>query len=605
MSESQCRPWHDAMTAATLLAVAPYALGGVLLRAGAGPVRDQWMKAFVAMLDPLAPVCKVPLHIADDRLLGGLDLPATLRGGRPVFGRGVLASADRGVLVLSMAERVSLASAARICQAFDRGEVILEREGFQSRATARFGVVALDEGSSEDEQPSAALTDRLAFRLDLSGISLADLRDAPLAVGDIAAARMLFDAVRIPEPMAYALCSTALAFGISSLRASFLACQVARAAAALGARREVSEADATLAARLVLAPRATCLPAMDELEPELGSEAPDDLEAGSAGDAADSVDPAPERDPVHELEQQDALEDVILAAARASIPANVLAGIDGAIATVRGKHRTREGRSPSSDADAMRGRPSGVMKGELKSGARLHLIETLRAAAPWQVLRRREPRPTGAAPRASRHIEVRREDFRVRRYRQRSQTTTIFVVDASGSAALHRLAEAKGAVELLLAECYIRRDQVAVVAFRRDSAELLLPPTRSLVRAKRGLASLPASGGTPLAAALDAVVTLADAVRRKGETPLVVMLSDGRANVARDGTRGREGAHRDAMQAASGLRAARVASLFVDTSPQPAGIAATSIAAQMGARYLALPYADASSLSRAVKGNLQ
>ena len=115
------------------------------------------------------------------------------------------------------------------------------------------------------------------------------------------------------------------------------------------------------------------------------------------------------------------------------------------------------------------------------------------------------------------------------------ETTTIFVVDASGSAALHRLAEAKGAVELLLADCYIRRDQVALIAFRGSAAELLLPPTRSLARAKRSLAGLPGGGGTPLAAGLDAAFALSDSIRRKGQTPTVIVLTDGRANIARDG----------------------------------------------------------------------
>jgi magnesium chelatase subunit D len=92
----------------------------------------------------------------------------------------------------------------------------------------------------------------------------------------------------------------------------------------------------------------------------------------------------------------------------------------------------------------------------------------------------------------------------VSRFKQRRETTTIFVVDASGSAALHRLAEAKGAVELLLADCYVRRDRVAMLAFRGKGAELMLPPTRSLVRAKRSLAGLPGGGGTPLAAGMDA-----------------------------------------------------------------------------------------------------
>ena len=111
------------------------------------------------------------------------------------------------------------------------------------------------------------------------------------------------------------------------------------------------------------------------------------------------------------------------------------------------------------------------------------------------------------------------EDFRVTRYKQRTQTLTIFVVDASGSTALNRLAEAKGAVELLLADCYIRRDQVAVVAFRGRKAEILLPPTRSLVRAKRGLAGLPGGGGTPLARRSRPRRPLAMLARRRGETP--------------------------------------------------------------------------------------
>ena len=223
----------------------------------------------------------------------------------------------------------------------------------------------------------------------------------------------------------------------------------------------------------------------------------------------------------------------------------------------------------------------------------------------WQRLRQREAllRALLAATDKSipaRRIHVRRDDFHVNRFKERAQTTTIFVVDASGSSALHRLAEAKGAVELLLADCYIRRDRVAVIGFRGRIAELLLPPTRSLVRAKRSLAGLPGGGGTPLAAAIDAAVALADAARRRGETPTVVLLTDGRANVARDGTPGREQAGRDAIAAAHLLRTTKCLCLLVDTSPQPQP-QARQFAAEMGARYLALPYADAAMLSSAVR----
>jgi magnesium chelatase subunit D len=195
---------------------------------------------------------------------------------------------------------------------------------------------------------------------------------------------------------------------------------------------------------------------------------------------------------------------------------------------------------------------------------------------------------------------VRREDFHVWRFKQRSETTTVFVVDASGSAALHRLAETKGAVELLLADCYVRRDSVAVIAFRGAGAELLLPPTRSLVRAKRSLAGLPAGGGTPLAAGIASAHTLADAVRRRGATPVIVLLTDGRANIARDGTPGRARAGEEALAAARLMRLEGLSTLLLDTSPQPQE-SARQLAAAMGARYLPLPHAGATVLSAAVR----
>jgi magnesium chelatase subunit D len=196
-------------------------------------------------------------------------------------------------------------------------------------------------------------------------------------------------------------------------------------------------------------------------------------------------------------------------------------------------------------------------------------------------------------------VLVRADDFHIRRYQQRRNTTTIFAIDASGSSALYRLGEAKGAVELLLAECYVRRDEVAVITFRGIGAELLLPPTRSLVRAKRGLAGLPGGGGTPLAAGIAAATALADRVRRGGATPVVVLLTDGRANVGLNGEGGRAQAQQDALAAARRLRAQGGQTLLIDTSPR-AEPAALALALAMGARYLALPQADAGSLSRAV-----
>ena len=192
------------------------------------------------------------------------------------------------------------------------------------------------------------------------------------------------------------------------------------------------------------------------------------------------------------------------------------------------------------------------------------------------------------------------QDFRITKYKQRSQTLTVFAVDASGSSALNRLAETKGAVELLLADCYIRRDQVAVIAFRGLAAQILLPPTRSLVRAKRSLAGLPGGGGTPLASAIDSAVLLSLQARRRGESATVVFLTDGRANIGRNGVSGREAGQTDAMHAAGAFRAAAVNGLFIDTSPRPHALA-RELAVRMNATYLALPYANAQSLSKLVR----
>ena len=182
------------------------------------------------------------------------------------------------------------------------------------------------------------------------------------------------------------------------------------------------------------------------------------------------------------------LDERILDAALAALPAGLLASLK--ISQLSRAKTPSAGSAGAAQHSALRGRPIGARKGEPRAGQRLNVLETLRAAAPWQKLRQLAGQEHGVAP-TPRRIQVRKEDFHVARFRQLGQTTTVFVVDASGSSAMNRLAEAKGAVELLLADCYVRRDSVAMLAFRGKTTELLLPPTRSLARAKRSLAGLP------------------------------------------------------------------------------------------------------------------
>jgi magnesium chelatase subunit D len=220
----------------------------------------------------------------------------------------------------------------------------------------------------------------------------------------------------------------------------------------------------------------------------------------------------------------------------------------------------------------------------------LDLLKTIRAAVPWQTMRQAESKTKlPAVNRQRSRIQIRADDLHVKRYQQRQGVVTIFLVDASGSSATQRLAEAKGAVEQLLADCYIRRDEVAMIALRGRTADVVLPPTRSLVRAKRNLAALPGGGGTPLATGFAAVNAMALSIRRKGITPLIVVMTDGIANVTLEGVGGRERAHQDALHTARQLRAAGHAILFIDTASAPQ-VLAEALAKEMAAQYLPLPY---------------
>ncbi|MEO8755595.1 MAG: magnesium chelatase subunit D [Casimicrobiaceae bacterium] len=590
---------EDAALTASLFAVAPGGLGGVCVRSPVHPARDQWLQILRELLPDDAPMRRVPFNIPDGRLLGGLDLIATLKANRPIAQRGVLADSDGGVVVLAMAERLSATTAARLNAVLDAGEIVMAREGVAIRNRAEVGIVALDEGMSDEEYAPAALLDRFAFLLDLNGLSVR----APLLAAhlpeEILAARRVFPAVTASDEIIQALCATAVGLGVYSPRVSVLALRAARAAAALEERSEVSQEDAVVAGRLVLAPRATIAPQPASAQPaaEASQDTPPDQNRNEGSDPT----PPPPSEATPETDESNApldidpqqLQELLLAATQSAIPPGLLARLRSSAT-----ERARQARSSGGRAGAVRnaggrGRPAGVRAGAPRGDARLNIIETLRAAAPWQGLR---GRTVGGGSR----IRVSADDFRVTRYKQRAPTLTIFVVDASGSSAVNRLAEAKGAVELLLADCYIRRDQVAVIAFRGRTAQLLLPPTRSLVRAKRSLAGLPGGGGTPLTAAIEAAVGLGRSAQRRGETPTLVMLTDGRANVSRDGSPGREAAHAQALKAALAVGASRITTLFVDTSPRPQPLA-QELAGKMRAQYLPLPYANARSLAQAVQ----
>ena len=563
----------DALIAAALLAVNPRGLRGASLRALSGPERDRFVATLRDLVPESAPYLKVPVTVGFDRLLGGLDFAATVASGSPVYSTGLIEAADGGILCLAMAERLEESTAAVIAQVLDLHLIRIERDGIATARSSEFIAIALDEGLEPDEQVNPALKDRLAFELDAEQLAAADPASCLPRRAEIAAARQRLDSIEIPDALFETLVGVALTFGIDSVRAELLAVETARASAALAGRDVVSERDAALAARLVYSTRATRMPA-EEAEPERPQEMPDEEEPADSRGKSETMP-----------------DDVVVDAVKAAIPKGLLE----LLAADRPRRAASSGgRSASKTRSRRRGRPVGVKPSTDLAAARLNILATLKSAAPWQTLRRQAGVPNGAK------IALRKDDLHVTRYEDNVETSTIFVVDASGSQAAQRLAEVKGAIELLLNDCYVRRDQVALIAFRGDSAETLLPPTRALARVKRSLSALPGGGATPLAAGLDAARELATSVGRLGRVPAIVLLTDGRANVSRDGSTGAEMATEDAINAARLLRAEGFRSLLVDTSRRPRP-RARELAGEMGAEYVPLPFADAATISASVQ----
>ena len=543
--------------ALTLLAVDPAGLGGLHLRARAGPVRDMFC-APNKMICPKAR--RIAPSISDLQLFGGVDIGETLTRGQIIRAKGILETPTP--LVFTMAERCEPGLAARLAQALD--------------SDIGHALILLDEGAEDDEIAPTSLTERLAFRVDLDGMRHVDLVHMVMDEADVTAAQSRLAEVEVPDDAATALAVTAIRFGIDSLRAPLIALAAARANAALNNRKTVNHDDLQIAVQLVYAHRATQMPVEDEAEEQEDNTQPDDTPDTQSPDKDES-----------DLNLPDEL---LIDAVKAVLPFDVLAMLEG---TGRIKAASGSSGAGQKKRGNRRGRPLPSRAGRLDGGNRIDLVTTLRAAVPWQTIRRKQnPDRTG--------VLIRPSDIHVKVFQEVSDRLVIFAVDASGSAAVARLSEAKGAVELMLADAYARRDHVALIAFRGESAELILPPTRSLVQTKRRLAGLPGGGGTPLASGLKAAAELAQRVRAQGLSPSIAVLTDGRANVPLPGKTGRAAANDDAQAMARHVRSLNIPSAMIDTSVRPHRDLRT-LCDVMNAKYIPLPRADAKGLSRAIE----
>ena len=566
MTTAQDR-WASFNLAIALFAIDPAPLGGIWLRARVGPVRDRIIQALNTALETdFFP--RLHPNISDEALFGGLDLSATLATGRPIQTEGLLNKG--GTVILTMAERAESALLARLAGALD--------------AETGLSIIALDEAAKEGEGLRLSLSDRLGLHLQLDAIPQSAAQEMEFDGTALAEARARLPHVRHAPDDYRDLCLVAGALGVTSLRAVQNALRLARHSAALIGSDQVEQADLQLALELALAPRATQIPetAPPEQSPPPQPQEPEAQQSPS--------------DPEHRQKEGEDLPpfEALIEAAKAMLPPDLLARLAAQRAARQSKGSAGTGNRKKGNH---RGRPVASRSGELGGGARIDLMATLRSAAPWQGLRAQTtaPKPRG--------LHIRKSDIRVKQFEQSSDRVIIFVVDASGSSAMSRMAEAKGAIELMLAEAYARRDHVALVAFRGAGADILLNPTRSLVQTKRRLQDLPGGGGTPLAAGLKSALDLAVLTSGKGMTPSIAVLTDGRANVSLDGSANRAQAGEDANSMAKALRGRGVPAIVIDTGQRPTR-ELDDLAKVMGAAYVPLPRADAKSLSAAVEAAL-
>ena len=301
--------WHDALLSLQILQLDPQGFGGVCLRAPHGPVRDRWLSALANLGLPLV---KVPGSADAERLLGGIDLAHTLQTGQLRMQAGLLQQADQGLVCLPMAERLAPALLAPLVQALDTGQVPATHHHTQANST-RFGVVALDESMPDEPGLGAALQERLAIWLDMQVLSLSDIEadwshavnPDPTAGEDelhirlspqaLTYARERLQQIQASDAQLQALCASAMALGIGSLRAPSLALRVACGHAALNGHSRLDDEDLAFAARCVLAPRATQWP----VEPS--DDAPTDPTPPTDNTEADSPPPAPPQPPPHRI----------------------------------------------------------------------------------------------------------------------------------------------------------------------------------------------------------------------------------------------------------------------------------------------------------------